>query len=143
MLRAATLYALLSLALQGSADPPTSPVDPDESPVRAKSQAERVMNAGLPFAERMLAQHGEFPPFGAAMLPDGLIQTLGLDEGTDEQPIEEFYAQLADGLREGAQSGAYKAVATFAMVELRNPADGEVVTVVHVAPASVVYMTLP
>ena len=34
-----------------------------------KADCETVMNFGLPLAQAMLKQHGEFLPFGAAMRP--------------------------------------------------------------------------
>jgi hypothetical protein len=121
--------ASLAFAYEGSSDLAQSDVDPD----RAKQQAERVMNAGLPFAEKMLAEHSEFAPFGAVMLPHGLIQTLGASDDRETVPTEEIFEKLQDGLREGAQQQRYIAIATFAMVELRNPRGGEMLTAVHVA----------
>jgi len=108
---------------------PESNVDP----ARVKRQAERVMNAGLPFAEKMLAEHSEFAPFGAVMLPQGLIQTVGANDRREQAPTEEIYEQLQAGLREGVVQQAHIAVATFAMVELRDPGSGEMLTAVHVA----------
>ena len=50
-----------------------------------------------------------------------------------EAPTEEIYEQLQDVLREGAADRTYIAIATFAMVELRDPRSGEMLTAVHVA----------
>ena len=111
----------------------SSPVGDDEAADRAKRQVERAMNAGLPFAEKMLADHGEFAPFGAVMLPEGLIQTVGTDTRDGDAPVEELYQRLSSGLRRGAESGAYQAIATFVLVQMRKPDDGEIISVVRVA----------
>ena len=133
------LLALSSLAaspLGTSPDAATSYAESDTTEpdlTRAERQATRVMNAGLPFVERALAEQSEFPPFGAVMLPTGKIQTLGTAAGGPGADLEEVYATLIDGLREGADAGSYQAVATFALVELRHPGDGRIINAVHVA----------
>ena len=43
----------------------------------AKVDAETLLNSALPFAEKMLSEHGEFYPFGEAMKPDGQIVSVG------------------------------------------------------------------
>jgi hypothetical protein len=91
------------------------------------------MNAGLPFAEKMLAEHGEFIPFGAVMLPEGLIQTVGTDTGGGDAPVEQLYEKLSVGLRQGAEDGLYQVIATFVLVQLRNPEDGKPISAVRVA----------
>ena len=39
--------------------------------MRAKRNSEKLVNAVLPLAEKMLIQYGEFYPFGGYMKPDG------------------------------------------------------------------------
>ncbi len=116
---------LLTLVLQA---PPG-----ESNPEQARQQVERLMNAGLPFAEKMLAEHGEFEPFGAVMLQKGLIQAVGTEEVPESVPTEQILAGLIEGLELGAEQGEYRAVATFAMVELRDPGRDRIVSAVHVA----------
>jgi hypothetical protein len=47
-----------------------------------KADCEVVMNAILPFAEQMLRDHGEFFPFGGAMLVDRKIVPVAGFDGT-------------------------------------------------------------
>jgi hypothetical protein len=55
--------------------------------MNAKADAETLLNAVMPFAERMLAEHGEFYPYGAAMKPDGEI-VLGRERyGSDRLAV--------------------------------------------------------
>lgn len=108
---------------------------PDAGPGRhddPKRQVERVMNAGLPFVERMLATRGEFAPFGAVMLREGLIQNLQTDSASDAS-AEQIFQGLMKGLIRGVVSGEYKAVGVFAMVEMRQPDGMGTQSAVHVA----------
>jgi hypothetical protein len=129
----AGIFIVLIASFAFASDDPASPPESNVDPERMQRQAQRVMNAGLPFAEKMLAEHSEFAPFGAVMLPQGLIQTVGANDRREEVPTEEIYEQLQDGLREGAAEQSYIAIATFVMVELRDPRSGEMLTAVHVA----------
>ena len=123
---------ILSLALQVSPglDPPATREESSASP---KREVERVMNTGLPFAERTIAEQREFVPFGAVMRSDGLIQVVGTERTRQKEPIERTYKRLLEALQEGADSGAYKVVATFVLVELPDPQTSEPVNAVHVA----------
>ena len=103
----------------------------EEPPAVARRQAQRLMNAGLPFAEKMLAEHGRFFPFGTVMLPDGLIRAVGATEDLEQAP-DELYRNMLQALRAGAGDGSFAAAATFANVEMQHP-DGRTITAVHVA----------
>ncbi len=130
MLTALTLFVALSV----QSDYPSSPVEPEpDETSNQQRQVERLMNAGLPFAEKMLSEHGEFMPFGAVMLPEGKIQTVGADDGGVASSAEELYEALVRGLKQGAVDGSYRATATFVNVRMRNPADGETIEALHVA----------
>jgi hypothetical protein len=41
-----------------------------------KAECETLMNAALPFAEKMLKEHGEFFPYGAALKATGKLLVL-------------------------------------------------------------------
>lgn len=53
-----------------------------------KEQLEDLMNVVVPFAVRMLKEHGELHPVGATMAPDG---TVALDAAWDgpEHPLSQ------------------------------------------------------
>ena len=108
-----------------------SPGESDASSDAAQKEVERVLNAGLPFAERILDAKGEFAPFGAVMLEKGLIQTLTPDSA-DNATSESMLQSLVIGLRRGANSGDYRAVGIFAMVEMRDPKGEGTFSAVHV-----------
>jgi hypothetical protein len=133
MLRNSVLSCVAVLLLFAlGATPPEEPGESDASDDgRARRQVERVMNAGLPFAEKMLAERGEFAPFGAVMLKTGLIQNLNIDTSQD-WTSEEVMGALVTGLRRGTASGEYRAVGTFALVEMRKPEGEGTISAVHV-----------
>jgi hypothetical protein len=133
---AATLLGAAPAAVSGEVDLGESPTETptgekaEPSPA-ARRQAQRLMNAGLPFAEQMLAEHGRFYPFGTVLLPDGLIRAVGAAEDLEQSP-ELLYESMLEALRAGADDGSFRAAATFTNVEMRHP-DGHTISAVHVA----------
>ena len=87
----------------------------------AKDDAEALMNAVLPFAEKMLTQHGEFFPFGGAMKPNGEIVNVAGYDGRERPPSENLISLLNEGFRKDAKSGRYKATAVVYDVRVTLP----------------------
>ena len=77
----------------------------------AKQDAERLMNSALPFAEKMLSEHGEFYPFGEAMRPSGEIVSVGADSGEEHPPSQELIDILKSAFKGAAEEGEYIATA--------------------------------
>lgn len=77
----------------------------------AKQDVERLMNSALPFAEKMLNEHGEFFPFGEALRPSGEIVSVGADSGEEHPPSQELIDILKSGFRAAAAEGEYIATA--------------------------------
>jgi hypothetical protein len=70
---------------------------------------DQLLNSLLPFAERMLAEHGEFFPFGGTMKPDGEIVAVGGYDG-DEHPLSlSVIDQLTQVFRQQARRGQLRA----------------------------------
>lgn len=69
----------------------------------AKDDCNLLLNATLPFAEQMLGEYGEFVPFGAQMLPDGEIVSVGVDENHPQSKylIEVLQAAFKSGAANG------------------------------------------
>jgi len=127
------MNALLALVLLLGTPQATTPDQREESNPRSKREVEFLMSEGVPFAEKLMREDGEFVPFGAVMLPDGLIQTVGTPGESDDVTAEGALEQLLLSFREGAENGRYKATALFVNVRVRNPADGEMVAALQVA----------
>jgi hypothetical protein len=76
-----------------------------------KDECEMLLNAVLPLAEKFLAEHGEFFPFGAALGTDGKQAITMAHDGSDRAPSQPLIELLRDGYRQGARSGRLVATA--------------------------------
>jgi len=91
-----------------------------------KSDCEKLMNAVLPLAERILSQFGEFYPYGAYMKPNGEIAHAGTgDEDTDHPKSKDLLYVLRDSFSEMAATGACKATAIVFDVRVVPPGTEE------------------
>jgi hypothetical protein len=87
-----------------------------------KQDSETLMNAALPFAERMLRQYGEFYPFGAYMEPEGTIVDVGAsDSETDRPKSKDLIFVLRSSFQEMARADQCKAVAIVFDVAVTLP----------------------
>ena len=100
-----------------------------------KADVEELMNdaVGVSFAERMLCEHGEFLPYGAAMTQSGEIVSVAAHNGTEKPASQELISLLIDGFREAAAEGKYKATAIFYDVRVNVPGGDEKTDAVAVA----------
>jgi len=58
------------------------------------------MNMLVPFAEKMLREHGGFFPYGGAMMPDGSMQHFGATDGTEHPKPKDLFDLLVAKFRE-------------------------------------------
>tara|TARA_R110002049_G_scaffold272614_1_gene450207 strand:- start:1980 stop:2522 length:543 start_codon:yes stop_codon:yes gene_type:complete len=77
----------------------------------AKQDAEKLMNSALPFAEKMLNEHGDFLPYGEAMRPSGEIVSVGADSGEEHAPSQELIDILKSAFKSATGEGEYIATA--------------------------------
>jgi hypothetical protein len=77
----------------------------------AHPDLDRLLNAVLPFAQEMLAKHGEFFPFGASIASDGEIVCHGAYNGEEHPPSQELIDLLTQAFRQQAASGQIRAAA--------------------------------
>ncbi|HEY7641682.1 MAG TPA: hypothetical protein VH814_18270 [Steroidobacteraceae bacterium] len=87
----------------------------------AKEDVEVLMNALLPFAEKMLAKRGAFYPFGGAMTPDGEIVNIAGYDGWERPSSASLIELLNEAFREDAALGKYKATAVVYDVRVTIP----------------------
>jgi len=77
----------------------------------AHPDLEAVLNAALPFAQQMLAKHGEFYPFGAKMTVAGEIIDVGAQlEGDDHPASQPLIDVMTQAFRADASAGKIRAV---------------------------------
>jgi hypothetical protein len=90
--------------------------------MNAKQEAERLMNAMLPLAEKMLRQHGEFYPYGGYIKPDGTIVEVGAAYPDTGRPkSNDLIYILRSSFREMASTNQCKAVAMVFDVAVTLP----------------------
>lgn len=85
-----------------------------------QADLDELLNAALPFAQQMLAKHGEFFPYAVAMNRDGQIAMIAGYTGTEQPPSADVLAVLYDGLR--AKADENRGAAVVADVRLRGEA---------------------
>ena len=95
-------------------------------------EIQELLNFLLPYAERMLTQHGEFYPYAAALGSDGELNALGTDVDDDSADVGEVLVALHEGLRERAAEGEIRASGIAADVTLTDPDSGETTDAVQV-----------
>jgi len=69
----------------------------EKPPVTDKEQLEELMNEGIPIAEKMLREDGEFSPFGAVRKSDDSIELVSVLDGLEE-PLWEDQIELLNQL---------------------------------------------
>jgi hypothetical protein len=67
------------------------------------------LNAILPFAQQMLAKHGEFYPFGSTMKTGGEIVAEGATDGHDHPESQALIDLLTQAFRNEAVAGQIRA----------------------------------
>lgn len=88
----------------------------------AKAQCEMLLNATLPFAERMLAEFGEFIPFGAKLSPEGEIISVSGHTGEEHPRSQDVIDLLRSAFVEEADAGDI--IATAIAYDVRVPPPG-------------------
>lgn len=92
----------------------------------AKRESERLMNALLPFAEKMLREYGEFYPYGGYIKSYGAIVDVGAnDPDTDHPKSADLIYILRSSLREIAASGECRAAGVVFDVKVTLPTSGQ------------------
>ena len=89
--------------------------------ISAKQEAERLIKAIMPLAEQMLAEYGEFHPYGGAIDNTGEIIHIGAKGSTDHPPSQELIEMLETAFREGAKKRQYVATALVCDMKVEPP----------------------
>jgi len=106
-----------------------APTPKEQTP---KEQLEVLMNEGIPLAEKMLREQGEFFPFGMVQKADGSVQQIGASDGREHPPPKDVAELLGRAFRRGAESGDYAATAIFMDVRTTPPGGSAKVDAVQV-----------
>jgi hypothetical protein len=80
-----------------------------------------LMQNVVPLAEKLLEEHGTFPPYGGAMTTDGEIHLVGVKTDVEYDSADALLESLLDSLKRGAESGTFTATALVLDVEVTLP----------------------
>lgn len=75
----------------------------------ANPDFEQLLDVLLPFAQQMLAKHGEFYPFGATIDTSGKLALAASYTGSEKPESQECIDMLSGGFRREAEQGAIRA----------------------------------
>ncbi|MFO0874139.1 MAG: hypothetical protein U0575_09230 [Phycisphaerales bacterium] len=75
----------------------------------AHPDLDNLMNALLPFAQQMLAKHGEFYPYGSTMTTGGEIVSQAAYDGDDHPQSQPLIERMTQAFRAMAASGEIRA----------------------------------
>jgi hypothetical protein len=87
----------------------------------AKNQAEQLMNEGIPLAQQLLREHGEFYPYALGMAHDGTIKHVAATDGTEKPKSKNLISILEESFQDDVKRRLYKAIALFLDVVVQNP----------------------
>ncbi len=90
-----------------------------------KEEVEDLMNELIPFAQKMLAEHGEFFPFGGVITSKGEIIHVGVSDGNEKPPSQKLIELMVEGFRAKAKTGEYRATAILFDVKVQIPESKE------------------
>src|SRR5438105_14493523 len=77
----------------------------------AHPDLDELLSAVIPFAQEMLAKHGEFFPFGASIGARGEVACVAGETGDEQPDSQELIALLTKGFRDEAKRGEIRAAA--------------------------------
>jgi hypothetical protein len=97
----------------------------NQTQCQAKADCGAVMNSALPFARKMLEEHGEFFPVGSAMRADGQTVAVAGYDGNERPSSADVIRLIKDGFIEAARRKEYRATALVYDVKVKLPESGE------------------
>jgi hypothetical protein len=102
----------------------------------ARQDYNALLELLMPFAEQMLAQNGEFFPFGASVNREGEVSACATYDGTETPASEEVIAMLVQGFRDEARNGKTRATGICydgRIVQEGKTVDAVIVSLEHVS----------
>lgn len=89
-----------------------------------EADCDKLLNATLPFAEKMLKAHGEFFPYGAALnFRDEIVHVAGYD-GRERPPSKDVILFIKNVFLQKAKLDGYKATALVYDARIVLPSTG-------------------
>lgn len=92
-----------------------------------------LLNDLLPFAERMLAEQGEFYPFGGSITPDGRHVSVGAKGSSDYPKSRELIDIMTNEFRSQASEGKIRAAGICFDVRVVPPGQADKTDAIRLA----------
>ena len=89
----------------------------------SREDLNQLLDALIPFAQKLLSQQGQFLPFAAAINAAGGIRFLGGQAGGDNASPKEIQDHLLGELQQGARKGAFRAAGLCSDMHVRRGED--------------------
>ena len=109
---------------------------------KGKEDTQHLFDSVLPFAEKMLAEYGEFYPYGAAMTLTGDVVDVSVFEGNEYPPSSEIIDLLNSAFLKAAANREYRTTAVVYNVRITLPSgqlsDAIAVNLDHISGYSIV-----
>jgi hypothetical protein len=91
----------------------------------SRPDLDSLLNFLLPFAQDMLAKHGEFFPFAATMSVGGELAKAASYTGSERPASMEVLEVIEDGLRQSARNSEIRAAAVCVDARVQAPGTTE------------------
>jgi hypothetical protein len=101
----------------------------DSLSAEAQADMDNMLDAALPFAQQMLAKHGEFYPYAVSMSAGGEVAMVAAEVGKEKAASIDVLALLYEGLASRAQE--LRAAAVVSDVKLGSVEDAIRVEIEH------------
>ncbi|SUQ01992.1 Uncharacterised protein [Vibrio owensii] len=88
---------------------------------KGKEDTQHLFDSVLPFAEKMLAEYGEFYPYGAAMTLTGEVVDVSVFEGSKYRPSSEIIDLLNSAFLKAAKNRLYSTTVLVCDVRITLP----------------------
>ncbi len=86
-----------------------------------KDELDSLMNAVLPFAQKMLSEHAEFLPYGGVVTTKGEIISIGATDGHEHPPSQNLIDIMTESFQAKARNDEYRATAIVFDVSVVDP----------------------
>ena len=101
----------------------------DSTSAEAQADMDNMLEAALPFAQRMIVKYGEFYPYAVSMSAGGEVAMVAADVGSQKPASLDLLASLYEGLASRAQE--LRATAIVSDVKLGSGEDAIRVEIEH------------
>jgi hypothetical protein len=90
-----------------------------------QEELEGLMTDSIAQAKRMLAEYGEFYPYGGAIDKKGKVISIEVDDGDEHPPSQKLIDRLVGSFQSQATAGEYRATAIVYDVRVIPPGSTE------------------